>query len=88
MTSQLCQNFEASQEFYGADDIKTTHFRARSILLAFVVPKLKLSYLQEKAGVPNLIQLTLVLVLVTEQRFSLLVVKMSQVEQLKVRSLP
>ena len=87
MTSQLGQNFEASQEFYGADDIKTMHFRARSILRTFVVPKLILSYLLEKAGVPNLIQLTLVLV-VTEQIFSFLVVKMSKVEELEVRSLP
>ena len=87
MTSLHCQTFEASQELHGADDIKTTHFRARPILWGFVVLNLILSYLLEKAGVPNLIQITLVSV-VTEQRFSMLLVKMSQVEQLEVRSLP
>ena len=47
MTSQLRYNFQATQAVHGADDITTMRFRARSILLAFVVPKLILIFAAE-----------------------------------------
>ena len=59
MTSQLRQNFQASQAVHRADDISTPHFGSMSISEHLW----SLSYLLDRAGVPNLIILTLVVTL-------------------------
>ena len=47
MTSQVRYNFLATLAVHWADDITTMRFRARSILSAFVVPKLILLFTTE-----------------------------------------
>ena len=59
MTPQLRHNFQASQAVHGADAITATHFSARSILLALVVPKLIILFTTEGCSA-HLILLTLV----------------------------
>ena len=44
MTSQLCQNFQVRQVLHGSMTSHLWIFRARSILLGFVVPKLILLF--------------------------------------------
>ena len=60
MASQLRHFFRLVRQCMGLMTSQLRHFRARSILWAFVVPKLML-YLLKQAGVPNLFQLTLIL---------------------------
>ena len=60
MTSQLCHSYRASPTVHGADDVMTLHFRPRSMLWAFVVPKLILLFTAEGwSGHSNLLLLTL-----------------------------
>ena len=45
MTSQLCQNFQASEAVHGAHDITTLHFQTQVTSLS--VPKLKVFFTRE-----------------------------------------
>ena len=60
MTSQICYNFQACQAVHWAEDITTLHFQSQVYSLSVCGPQVyRYSYLLQKAGLPNLIHLTL-----------------------------
>ena len=57
MAIQLHQNFHANLTVHGADDTTTPHFKSQANSLSVCGPQV--DTVTQRAGVPNLIQLTL-----------------------------